>query len=563
MNRNRTDTPKANILIVDDTPDNLRLLSKILTEQGYEVAKALNGQMALTAVQASPPDLILLDINMPDMSGYEVCERLKANDQTKEIPVIFLSALDEWLDKAKAFRAGGVSYVIKPFKHEEVLIRVQNQLKLTRLRSSLQKPNVSTRHDDNSKALPTDCDRVQPYGHVSEAARSANSEARPLGLNSAAGRSPALLLAADCERGALALLQGTDCTDTPRANILIVDDTPDNLRLLSAILVKQGYEVGKALSGEMALKSASSAPPDLILLDILMPQMNGYEVCKQLKADRKTRDIPVIFISALDDVFDKVKAFTIGGVDYITKPFQEEEVLVRVQTHLNIQSLQKALRKEQEKSEKLLLNTLPATIVEELKQKSSVTPTQYEEATFLFADIVSFAPHSSPMPPKDVVDLLNQVFSVFDRLVVQHGVEKIRTIGDSYFVAGGLPVVRNNHAEAIAELALDMQDAIASFQWLNGESLTLRIGINTGGPVVAAVIGTQKFAYDVWGDAVNIASRMETQGVAGRIHVTAATYERLKDKYKFGQRGAIAVKGKGEMTTYWLIDRKPDASCQD
>jgi adenylate cyclase len=532
MNRNRTDTPKANILIVDDTPDNLRLLSKILTEQGYEVAKALNGQMALTAVQASPPDLILLDINMPDMSGYEVCERLKANDQTKEIPVIFLSALDEWLDKAKAFRVGGVSYVIKPFKHEEVLIRVQNQLKLTRLRSSLQKPSVSTRQDDRRPAPPTiiDCD------------------------------SNALLQAQDRERGVLALLQGADCTDTPRANILIVDDTPDNLRLLSATLMKQGYEVGKALSGEMALKSASSAPPDLILLDILMPEMNGYEVCKQLKADRQTRDIPVIFISALDDVFDKVKAFTIGGVDYITKPFQEEEVLARVQTHLNIQSLQKALQKEQEKFEKLLLNTLPVTIVEELKQKSSVTPTQYEEATFLFADIVSFAPHSSPMPPKDVVDLLNQVFSVFDRLVVQHGVEKIRTIGDSYFVAGGLPVVRNNHAEAIAELALDMQEAITSFQWLNGESLSLRIGINTGGPVVAAVIGTQKFAYDVWGDAVNIASRMETQGVAGRIHVAAATYERLKDKYKFGQRGAIAIKGKGEMTTYWLIGRKHDAS---
>lgn len=495
MNRNRADVPKANILIVDDTPDNLRLLSKILTEQGYEVGKALNGQMALKAVQASPPDLILLDINMPQMDGYEVCERLKANDQTKKIPVIFLSALNEWLDKAKAFRAGGVGYVTKPFKDEEVLVRVENQLKLAHLRSSFQKQNLPMQQDNR------------------------------------------------------------DCTDAPRANILIVDDTPDNLRLLSTILTERGYEVGKALNGEMALKSASSAPPDLILLDIRMPQMNGYEVCSKLKADEKTREIPVIFISALDDVFDKVKAFTVGGVDYITKPFQDEEVLARVQTHLNIQVLQKALRKEQEKSENLLLNTLPAAIVEELKQKSSATPTQYEEATFLFADIASFTPYSSPMPPKDVVDLLNRVFSAFDRLVVRHGVEKIRTIGDSYFVAGGLPLVRNDHAEVIAEMALDMQDAIASFHWPNGEPLALRIGINTGGPVVAAVIGTKKFAYDVWGDAVNIASRMESQGIAGRIHVTAATYERLKDKYKFGQRGAIAVKGKGEMTTYWLLGR--------
>lgn len=542
MNRPRTDTPKANILIVDDTPDNLRLLSKILTEQGYEVAKALNGQMALTAVQASPPDLILLDINMPDMSGYEVCERLKANDNTKDIPVIFLSALDEWLDKAKAFRAGGVSYVIKPFKHEEVLVRVENQLKLTRLRSSLQKPTVLMRHDDNSKAPPTttDCDREQGESALLSLPYSSSD-----------------ILQQTFPNGS------TDCTDAPRANILIVDDTPDNLRLLSSILTKQGYEVGKALSGEMALKSASSAPPDLILLDILMPEMNGYEVCEHLKADRKTRDIPVIFISALDDVFDKVKAFSIGGVDYITKPFQDEEVIARVQTHLNIQFLQKALQQEQEKSERLLLNILPETIVQELKQNQRATPMQYNEASFLFSDIVGFAPSSSSMPPTEVVNLLNQVFSTFDQLLEQHGVEKIRTIGDAYFVAAGVPNIRPDHAEAIADMALDMQQAISRFHWPDSESLALRIGINTGGPVVAAVIGTRKFAYDVWGDAVNIACRMENQGIPGRIQVTAATYERLKNKYKFQERGAIAVKGRGEMTTYWLIGRKPDASCQD
>jgi adenylate cyclase len=344
--------------------------------------------------------------------------------------------------------------------------------------------------------------------------------------------------------------------NTGRDNILVVDDTPNNLRLLSTLLMEQGYEVGKAINGQMALKSAQAAPPDLILLDINMPEMNGYEVCSLLKANPQTRDIPVIFISALDEVLDKVKAFSVGGVDYITKPFQSEEVLARVRTHLNIQALQNALRLEQEKSERLLLNTLPEAIVEELKQKSRVTPTQFDEATFLFADIAKFTPNSSPMPPEDVVNLLNQVFSAFDRLVVKHGVEKIRTIGDSYFVGAGLPMPRNDHAEAIAQMALDMQDAIAQFQWPGGEPLRLRIGINTGGPVVAAVIGTKKFAYDVWGDPVNIASRMESTGEPGRIHVTAATYQRLKDKYQLEKRGAIAVKGKGEMTTYWLVSRK-------
>ncbi len=345
--------------------------------------------------------------------------------------------------------------------------------------------------------------------------------------------------------------------EIPKANILIVDDLPNNLRLLSTLLADQGYEVGKALNGQMALKSAQAAPPDLILLDINMPEMDGYEVCEHLKANDQTREIPVIFISALDDVLDKVKAFKIGGVDYITKPFQNEEVLARVQTHLNLQALQNALRKEQEKSERLLLNILPQAIVKELKQKPGATPTQsFAEATFLFADIASFTPNSSCMPPAEVVNLLNQVFSTFDQLAERHGVEKIRTIGDSYFVAGGLPLVRQDHAEAIAEMALDMQKAITRFLWPDGKSLGLRVGINSGGPVVAAVIGIKKFAYDVWGDAVNLASRMESQGEAGRIQVAAATYERLQDQYEFEKRGAIAVKGKGEMTTYWLIGKK-------
>ena len=348
-----------------------------------------------------------------------------------------------------------------------------------------------------------------------------------------------------------------------QANILVVDDTPDNLRLLGAILTDQGYRVRKALNGQTALKTVQKVPPDLILLDINMPGMNGYEVCQELKADEKTKEIPVIFISALDDVLDKVKAFKVGGVDYITKPFQGEEVIARIDNQLTIQQLQKQLqsqnallRREQEKSEDLLLNILPQSIVEQLKEKPDLIAEQYDEATFLFADIVGFTSFSAAMPPEEVVKLLNEIFSTFDQIVERQGLEKIRTIGDSYFVAGGLPIRREDHAEAAAEMALEMQKAIADFQWSNGESIKLRVGINTGGPVVAAVIGIKKFAYDVWGDTVNIASRMESQGVPGKIQVTAATYEKLRDKYLFKERGAIAVRGKGEMTTYWLLGSK-------
>ncbi|MBE9040485.1 response regulator [Oscillatoriales cyanobacterium LEGE 11467] len=341
---------------------------------------------------------------------------------------------------------------------------------------------------------------------------------------------------------------------TLSGNILIVDDIPDNLRLLSKILTDRGYEVGKARSGAMALNAVRAQIPDLILLDINMPGTDGYEVCQRLKSDTSTQDIPVIFISALDEVWDKVKAFNVGGVDYITKPFQGEEVLARVANQLQIRALQKALKNEQEKSENLLLNILPPAIVEELKQKQSATPIEFEEASFLFADIVGFTPFSSVMPPDRVVSLLNDVFSTFDRLTQQHGVEKIRTIGDAYFIASGVPIARRDHAEAIADMALDMQREIQRFSWSNGEPLQLRIGINTGGPVVGAVIGTQKFAYDVWGNDVNLASRMQSTGEPGRIQVSKATYHRLSKCYRLEKRGEIDIKGKGRMTTYWLLD---------
>ncbi|NET60213.1 MAG: PAS domain S-box protein [Symploca sp. SIO2E6] len=215
-----------------------------------------------------------------------------------------------------------------------------------------------------------------------------------------------------------------------------------------------------------------------------------------------------------------------------------------------------ALRIEKNKSEKLLLNILPQPIAEQLKQAQGSLAQQFDQVTILFADIVGFTPMSNQMRPLELLDFLNQIFSAFDQLADKHGVEKIKTIGDAYMVAGGLPVPQDNHAEAIADMALDMQQAITNFQVQQGKSFQIRIGINTG-PVVAGVIGTKKFIYDLWGDAVNVASRMESSGKPGKIQVTATTYEHLKDKFVLEKRGAIAVKGKGEMTTYWLLAKVP------
>ena len=214
----------------------------------------------------------------------------------------------------------------------------------------------------------------------------------------------------------------------------------------------------------------------------------------------------------------------------------------------------RALRLEQEKSERLLLNVLPASIAARLKQTEGVIADGFPEVTVLFADIVDFTRRSERIAPEQVVKALNDLFSVFDQLARQRGLEKIKTIGDAYMVAGGLPDPRPDHAEAVAEMALAMRDEVAKHPDPGGQPLAVRIGIDTG-PVVAGVIGTSKFSYDLWGDTVNTASRMESFGVPGCIQVTARTHQRLKDGYRFERRGPISVKGKGEIVTYFLVGR--------
>ncbi|MGB3534868.1 MAG: adenylate/guanylate cyclase domain-containing protein [Microcoleaceae cyanobacterium] len=219
------------------------------------------------------------------------------------------------------------------------------------------------------------------------------------------------------------------------------------------------------------------------------------------------------------------------------------------------------LSQEKEKSENLLLNILPQPIAEQLKNGERSIASAMEEVTILFADIVGFTPISAKVPPIQLVNLLNHIFSSFDELAEKYGLEKIKTIGDAYMVVGGLPLPKADHAEAIANMALDMQVVMKQFQSQTilsdlpeREKLQIRIGINTGS-VVAGVIGIRKFIYDLWGDAVNIASRMESSGKPGYIQVTETTYELLKDQYQFKPRGMVPVKGRGTMKTYWLLDR--------
>ncbi len=214
-----------------------------------------------------------------------------------------------------------------------------------------------------------------------------------------------------------------------------------------------------------------------------------------------------------------------------------------------------ALQREQARSEGLLLNILPSPIADRLKAGSQTIADGYAEATILFADLVGFTRMSTTVTPEQLVIMLNRLFSRFDELTGRFGVEKIKTIGDAYMACAGVPVTRPDHAEAIADMALAMRDALQEHNREFGSNLQIRIGINTG-PVVAGVIGLKKFIYDLWGDTVNLASRMESNGVPDRIQVSAATWERLRDRYDFESRGDIDVKGIGSVRAYLLVGKK-------
>jgi guanylate cyclase len=216
-----------------------------------------------------------------------------------------------------------------------------------------------------------------------------------------------------------------------------------------------------------------------------------------------------------------------------------------------------ALRVEQERAESLLLNILPGSIAQRLKANPGTIADQFTAASVLFADVVNFTPRTEHLPPAEVVGLLDRLFSHFDGLAERYDLEKIKTIGDSYMVAAGVPEPRPDHARVLAALALDMIEATRPNAAIGDLGLELRLGINTG-PVVAGVIGRKRFLYDLWGDAVNIASRMESQGTPNQIQITRATYELIKDEYVCEPRGTVSVKGKGDMETWYLVGRATD-----
>ncbi len=336
--------------------------------------------------------------------------------------------------------------------------------------------------------------------------------------------------------------------------ILVVDDDADNIKVVCNYLKNENpnYKLLRANNGANALKIIALDIPDLILLDWQMPVMNGLETLKHLKANVIHKDITVIMLTGESADEKLTEAFEAGVLDYIKKPVSKLELIARVKSAL-------ALTKAQKRTEELLRHILPNDVAEELKLTGKVTPHPYEKVSVMFTDFKGFSSITKEMQPIEVIERLNQVFLMMEQITTKYQLEKIKTIGDAYMCAGGLPITNDTNPEDTVNAALEIQEAMQIYkneQIAKGEPyFECRIGIHTG-KVVAGVIGKTKFAYDIWGSAVNAASRMESAGEAGQVNISETTYRFIKDKFHCEYRGKSPVKNLGEMEMYFVKGKK-------
>jgi class 3 adenylate cyclase/CheY-like chemotaxis protein len=346
---------------------------------------------------------------------------------------------------------------------------------------------------------------------------------------------------------------------------LVADDSSLMRMALSRSLKNLGFEnITTVSNGKEAIAQLRGGSFDLILLDIEMPEMTGLEVLEVMKA-MKIVDIPVIVISGGSDSEDAIRCIEMGAEDYLPKSFNPVLLRARVMNALNKKQLRdldkkrldtirrqhEMVTREKELSDNLLLNILPREISGRLKGGEEIIADAHDSVTILFGDLSGFTAMSRTMSAIRLVTVLNGIFSEFDRITHRHGVEKIKTIGDCYMAAAGLTAGHRDHAGALVTVAFEMLQAVTAVNDAYNLDLKMRIGLNSGN-AVAGVIGLRKFTYDLWGDAVNIASRMESTGEAGRVHISANTARLLSPAFELEERGLVEVKGAGSMLTYYV-----------
>ncbi|MCG9873421.1 MAG: response regulator [Leptospiraceae bacterium] len=401
------------------------------------------------------------------------------------------------------------------------------------------------------------------------------------------------------------------------SKILFAEDSTIQGTILKKLLTQRGFDVRWAKNGEEGWNFLQDFQPSLIISDVEMPISDGYEFCTRVKKDLNFRNIPVVLCSSLSDPEDIIRGIECGANGYITKPYEESFLMYRIESILNnmeqdvednnpidvqyagktytihaskmhmmqillsiyentvkknkellitqidLQHKAQELEKSLQESERLLRNILPEKIADRLKSQGFDKPEYFESVSVLFTDFKGFTDVAEFMSPDELVEQLDLCFAQFDAIVEMYGVEKLKTIGDSYMAAGGIPVSNQTHPVDLIRAAMEIKQFMDMTKNLRKDQglpyWELRIGIHTG-PVVAGVIGNKKFAYDMWGDTVNTASRMESSGEVGRVNISRDTYDRVKDFFLCHYRGKIPAKNKGSIDMFFVERIHPELS---
>lgn len=342
--------------------------------------------------------------------------------------------------------------------------------------------------------------------------------------------------------------------------VLVVDDEPSYLEMSRVILESMGYrKVFATDNGPAALAILAAESIDVVITDVNMPEMDGVTLLRRIKEDPNHSDIPVIMVSGVEQLDTVVECIGQGAEDYLHKPIKEPLLWARVQATLErkyLRDLERELfaqvEREKKKSEAILYNLIPESIADRLRLGEQHIAEVFSDCTVLFADIVGFTALSSELTPSQLVSMINTLFHAFDRLVEVYELEKIKTNGDSYIVVGGLAENESDHADKCLQFSRQILKEIKTYNAQYGMNLAMRVGLNTG-PVVAGVVGTTRFSFDLWGDTVNLASRMENTSQPNCVHLTESTHRALTGEYGLERRGAIEIKGKKDMIETFLL----------
>lgn len=361
-------------------------------------------------------------------------------------------------------------------------------------------------------------------------------------------------IAASLERSLSAPLEQRE---TPTGRILVIDDEAANREILTRQLERRGHSVRAVGSAAECYRAVQRESFDLVLLDILMPDTNGIEVLGHFKANPTLKEIPIVMVSGLKETGAIARCISSGAEDYLPKPIDPVLLHARVNACLERSrwrareiALAKEIKYEKDRADALLHSILPAPVILRLNNGESQIADRFASATIVFADIVDFTPLVARMDAGDLVMALSKVFTAFDNLVAHHRIEKIKTIGDAYMAASGIPAHREDHAKAAVDFARDALKTMADSS-VGTSGLQIRIGIGTG-PVIAGLIGRKRSIYDVWGETVNLASRLESTGRAGKIQISDMTRQALGAHAGRIKEHQHTVKGMGRITSFFI-----------